>query len=342
MSTSIDDVATIEGRGTQLVSVYVPPEKSIQMVVDRLKREHAEADNIKSKQTRDAVQRALTLAQNELYAVKQHGDGLVVFAGIDSNGNEHAYTFTDVPVSSYRYHCNSTFLTDPLCKSLDNRDRYGLIVIERRAGTIGRLVGDDIQHIRDIESDAKGKHNAGGFSNRRFDRVIEESTENFYDEVAEAADAAFDSDSIEGVIVGGTNITKDDFVSHLPHNLAQQVIGTFRVEYYGNEGLSDLVRRADETITQAGQQTARRAIDTFFTRLRLDDPVVYGRDETAHAAELGAVETLLISDDGNELIEQVEQMGGDVVTVPDTFEAGTRFHEMAGGVGALLRYPVQS
>lgn len=340
----IDELESIDGTGTQLVSLYIPPSKSIQRIIDRLKSEHAEADNIKSKSTRDGVQRALTMAMNELYQVERHGDGIVLFAGIDSDGTEHTFSFEDVPVSSYRYHCDSSFLVEPLYEALDDRDRYGLIVVERRAGTIGRLVGDDVQHVRDLDSDAKGKHNAGGFSNRRFDRLIEESTDTFYDDLSDAADDTFDADAIEGIIVGGTNITKDDFVDHLPHELAQQVLGTFNVEYHGEEGLSELVRRADETLTQAGQQTVRRLVDDFFTRLCTDDPVVYGREQTLRAAEMGAVETLLIDPymaaPESDVVEQVEQMGGEIIEIPETFEDGQRFHQMSGGIGAILRYPV--
>jgi peptide chain release factor subunit 1 len=337
MTVDIETVSQVDGHGTQLVSLYVPPSKSIATAVSRLKSEHAEADNIKSKSTRSGVQRALTMAINELQSVRTDG-GVVVFAGIDEDGTEHAYTFVDVPITSYRYHCDSEFLVEPLVRSLDDRNRYGLIVVERRAGTIGMLIGDDVRHIRDLSSDAKGKHGAGGFSSRRFDRVIEESTEDFYDDVADAAREAFDPDEVEGVLVGGTSITIDDFVDHLPHEFS--VLGTFAVEYHGTQGLSELVRRADETITQAGQQTARRVVDDFFTRLRDDGTVTYGRDETERAAEMGAVETLMIGDDAEDLVEQVEQMGGDVVRVPDTFEAGNRFHRLSGGIGALLRYQV--
>lgn len=339
MHVDIQSIASIAGHGTQLVSLYIPPSKSIQTVINRLKSEHAEADNIKSKSTREGVQRALTLAMNELYSVEEH-TGTVVFAGTDVDGVEHTYTVTDTPITSYRYHCDSSFLTEPLESALDDRDRYGCIIVERRAGTIGLLVGDDVQHIRDLDSDAKGKHNAGGFSNRRFDRVIEESTDDFYDDVSDAAETAFDPDELDGVLIGGTSITTDDFVSHLPNDLASMVLGTFSVEYHGQEGLTELVRRADETITQAGQKTARRVVSEFFTRLRTDDPVVYGADSTARAAEMGAVATLLTTDGDTELETTVEEMGGDVVSVPTTFEDGNRFNELSGGVGALLRYPV--
>lgn len=343
----LDEIDGVEGKGTQLVSLYIPPDKSIQSIVNRLKREHAEAENIKSKQTREGVQRALTMSLNELQTVpKQSDSGIAIFAGVDVDDNEHTHTAIGVPVNSFRYHCDSEFLTEPLRLSARDDDVYGLIVVERRAATVGRLVGNSIEHIRDLESDAKGKHSAGGFSNRRFDRLIEESTSNFYDEVAEVAEGTFDPEDIDGIVVGGSNLTKDDFLAELSTEYQDMCLGTFSVEYHGNEGLEELVRRSEQVISDSQEQTARRACDEFFSGLRNDEPVEYGRDQVERAAEMGAVDSLLIDPDVlysgemDSAVENVEEMGGSIVEIPRTFEDGRRLCEMSDGIAAILRYPI--
>jgi peptide chain release factor subunit 1 len=48
------------GTGTELVSVYVPAEKTLRSAHDRVRSEQTQASNIKSKQTRTRVQRALS------------------------------------------------------------------------------------------------------------------------------------------------------------------------------------------------------------------------------------------------------------------------------------------
>jgi len=340
----LSELEAVEGSGTQLISLYVPEDKSVQSVINRLQSEYAEAENIKSKSTRQGVQRAIKLAINEL---RVHGElGTIVFTGVDTDGVEHSFSVhPSEPVRSFRYTCDSVFHTEPYRELRDDRETYALVVIERREATVGRLVGDTIAHVRDLKSNAKGKHNAGGFSNRRFDRVIEESTDDFYDDVSEAVEGEFDPDDLAGVIVGGTNITKDDFTDHLDYRFQDKLISTYSVEYTGEEGLQSLVRQADAEITAHAEESVRETLTDFFTRLRTEDPVTYGREPTKRAVEMGAVETLLISDakrhnGWQDTVEQVEQMGGEVVEVPDTFEDGNRFCGPFDGIGALLRYPV--
>ncbi|MFW5929186.1 MAG: peptide chain release factor 1, partial [Halobacteriota archaeon] len=45
----IERLEEMEGSGTQLVSVYVPPDRQLSDVVAHLRQEHSEASNIKSK-----------------------------------------------------------------------------------------------------------------------------------------------------------------------------------------------------------------------------------------------------------------------------------------------------
>ena len=74
--------------------------------------------------------------------------------------------------------------------------------------------------------------------------------------------------------------------------------------------------------------------------------MAYGREDTEEALDYGAVETLLVSealstDEIHSLEREVEEEGGDLVVVPEGFDRGARFSEGFGGVGALLRFPVE-
>jgi len=56
----IEELRDFEGSGTQLVTIYIPEDRQVSDVVAHVTQEHSEASNIKSKQTRTAVQDALT------------------------------------------------------------------------------------------------------------------------------------------------------------------------------------------------------------------------------------------------------------------------------------------
>lgn len=342
----IEQAEEIRAPATQLVSLYVPPSRRLTDVINRLQSEHAEAENIKSKSTRQNVQRALSLAINKIQSLGFMPDeGMVVLAGVDEDGDEFCYLFRDFesPIESYRYQCGKEFLLEPLYEALDDRCRFGLIVAERRRGTVGRLVGESIEECRTIESGAKGKHSAGGFSQQRFERLEEEATQNFYEKLVDEADRRFDTEALDGIAVGGSTITVDEFADELPHDMRELLVGTFEVEYAGEEGLRELVETASDAIQSRSEEEARQTMDEFFDRLRTDPQLVsYGREAVERAVEMGAVETLLVGPDerDEELLELVEDRGGDVVVVPDTFEKGNQFAEAFDGIGALLRYDV--
>ena len=96
-------------------------------------------------------------------------------------------------------------------------------------------------------------------------------------------------------------------------------------------------------------------IDELTERMSTGEEATYGIDETAEAAEFGAVETLLVVDerlrterqdegdwnrDANEIIETVEQKGGEVVVFSSEFQPGQQLSNL-GGIAALLRYRIQ-
>ena len=90
-------------------------------------------------------------------------------------------------------------------------------------------------------------------------------------------------------------------------------------------------------------------------RIATGEKVAYGISEVADAAEFGAVEELLIVDDRlrrerqgdgdwdldvNDVVESVEQQGGDVTVFSGEFDPGRQLRNL-GGVAALLRYRIQ-
>ncbi|EMA70995.1 peptide chain release factor 1, partial [Halorubrum distributum JCM 13916] len=62
----IEELKDYEGSGTQLVTIYIPEDRQVSDVVAHVTQEHSEASNIKSKQTRTAVQDALTSIKDRL------------------------------------------------------------------------------------------------------------------------------------------------------------------------------------------------------------------------------------------------------------------------------------
>jgi peptide chain release factor subunit 1 len=305
----IEELREYEGSGTQLVTIYIPEDKQVSAVVAHVTQEHSEASNIKSKQTRTNVQDALTSIKDRLryYDTYPPENGLVIFSGAVDSGGGQTEMVTRVlegppePIQSFRYHCDSHFLTEPLEGMLADKGLYGLVVLDRREANVGWLKGKRIEPVKSASSLVPGKQRKGGQSAQRFARLRREAIDNFYQEVAGMANDLFvpDRGDLDGVLVGGPSPTKDEFLDgdYLHHEIQDHVLGKFDVAYTDESGLQELVDAAQDTLADAELMADRRQMDRFFEELHEGDLATYGFEPTRRNLVMGSVETLLLSED---------------------------------------------
>jgi len=302
----IEELKDYRGSGTQLVSIYIPEDKLISDVVAHVTQEHSEASNIKSKDTRTAVQDALTSIKDRLryYDVKPPENGIVLFSGAIDQGGGRTDMVTKVlesppdPIQSFRYHCDAEFLTEPLENMLADKGLFGLVVLDRREANVGWLKGKRVEPVKSASSLVPGKQRKGGQSAQRFARLRLEAIDNFYQEVAGMANDLFvpDRHEMDGVLVGGPSPTKDEFLDgdYLHHELQDMVLGKFDVSYTDESGLYDLVDAAEEVLAEHEMLEDKQVMEDFFKELHDGETATYGFDQTRQNLNMGAVETLLI------------------------------------------------
>ncbi|MEF8830602.1 MAG: peptide chain release factor aRF-1 [Halobacteriales archaeon] len=304
----IEELEDYTGSGTQLVTIYVPPDKRIDDVVNHVTQEHSEASNIKSKQTRTNVQSALKSIKDRLrYYDDPPENGMVLFSGAVDTGGGRSDMVTKVledppqPIESFRYHCDSSFLTEPLSEMLSDKGLYGLVVMDRREANIGWLRGKRVEPVKSTTSLVPGKQKKGGQSQARFERLRLEAIDNFYQEIGEMANELFvpDRHELDGVLVGGPSPTKEEFLDgdYLHHELQQKVLGKFDVSYTDESGLYDLVDAAQEALADAEVMKDKAEMEEFFKQLHEGDLATYGFEPTRRNLVMGAVDRLLISED---------------------------------------------
>lgn len=79
---ALEEIRDLKGRGTELVSVYIPPDKQIFDVANYLRGELSQSQNIKSKRTNKAVSGALESILARLkYFKTPPANGLIFFVG---------------------------------------------------------------------------------------------------------------------------------------------------------------------------------------------------------------------------------------------------------------------
>jgi peptide chain release factor subunit 1 len=306
-----------KGRGTELISLYIPPDKQISDVVSQLRTEHSQASNIKSKLTKTNVQGAIDSIMSRLRYATVPENGIVYFTGaVDVGANKTNMETTIVeppqPIITYRYHCDSSFFLTPLEEMLKEAKTYGLLVLDRREATVGLLTGKQIEAFRNMTSTVPGKQRKGGQSAHRFQQLRLIAIHDFYKRIGDAASEVFltvDQKDFEGVLIGGPSPTKEEFESgnFFHHEIEKKVLGLFDVAYTDESGLSELVNAASERLEDLDLMVEKKLMQQFFRELVSDSgKATYGEDNVRENLIIGAVDILLISEDLRSVRETVK------------------------------------
>ncbi len=339
---------------TTLLSLYIPPGRPVSDVVNVLRQELSITENIKLKATRTKVQTALKAAIDRLVKIpKVPPNGLVVFAGEhDRTGETIALVFEPPePIKVFFYRTDKFFHTEFLEDIIAENDVYGLIVIERDEATIGLLKGNTIRVLDEVEGYIPGKHSRGGWSQRRYERIIEELTREFFKSVGSKATNHFlplvEEGKLKGILVGGPGYTKLDFVKgdYLEYRLKKLILPkAIDVSDQGEPGLKELVMRAEDLIRQHVYIRTQKALEKFNYHLAKDDGLaVYGEKEVMEALRLGAVKYLIITDDYprfDEVIKLAESKGAEVYVLTNDVPDYMWIKKTFGGLVGVLRYSI--
>jgi protein pelota len=163
----------------------------------------------------------------------------------------------------------------------------------------------------------------------------------------------------DAIILAGPGFTKQDARDYIAENYRdlEELITVVDTSSAGGRGVHEVLKRGAVEEVQDETRIAREAetIDELMVRIGDGAKAAYGIEQVKEAAEFGAVEELLILDerlrderqtegdwelDVNEVIETVEQKGGEITVFSKEFQPGQQLKNL-GGIAALLRYRLQ-
>jgi peptide chain release factor subunit 1 len=303
----LETLESKEGRGTELITVYIPPGKQISEVMNDLRTEWGTAGNIKSKTTRKNVQDGLTKAMEQLKLYKKiPPNGLVIFAGTISSGQlgvgdmETYVLEPPEPIGIYYYRCEHRFILDHLYDLLRTEESYGIVIIDAKAATFALLKGKRADIIKDISSGVEGKTRAGGQSARRYERLRAMHLNEYYNRVGgHITNIYLEMENLKGIIVGGPGPTKEDFLkgNYLHYELKDKILTTVDTGYTGHEGVKEVVERSKEFLRNVRFLEERKLIQDFLYNIGQDTGLAtYGEREVIQALKNSNVRTLLLSE----------------------------------------------
>lgn len=333
----ISELSNKEGRGTELVSLYIPPKKPIHEAIANLREEWGTAGNIKSDTTRNHVQDALTKTMQRLKLYRTAPDtGLVIFAGAlptNGPGSEVVNVYEIIPpkpVVQYLYQCDDHFHVEWLKDMLKEDKVYGLLSIDASDAGLGILSGDSLEIVDVLTSGVSGKTRKGGQSARRYERGREMELTYYYHRVAEHATRAFiDSNKVTGMIVGGPGPTKDEFLKSglLHYELHKKIVAVLDLGYSGREGVRELVEKAGDILKDVRLVEEKKLVQKFLFEVnRQGGLAVYGLPRVIEALQKASTEVVLVSDDQDmvKLEARCKKCG---TVKSETVQASKRIHE---------------
>ncbi len=311
LTKTINELSSISGHGTELVTVYIPSRRPIFEVIAQLRNEAGTASNIKSDLTRTHVQDALSKTIEQLKLFKETPqDGLVIFCGAIPNekgiGKEKIEIYSVMPpkpVQISLYRCDDHFWTDHLKEMMKDDKVVAILSIDTQETGIGILTGDRWEVIDSLTSGVAGKHRQGGQSARRFERLRDNELNGSYHRVAEHAKQVFIDDyDVKGVIVGGPGPTKENFLreEYLDYRLQKSILATLDTSYSGEEGVRELIEKAqNEGILQEFRvMEEKQLVKKFMKEVHAGRGLgIYGVHDVVKAMENGVADLVIVTDD---------------------------------------------
>ncbi len=307
LKRTLEMLADKEGRGTELISLYVPPGRRIHEVLANLREEYGTASNIKSRTTRKNVQDAIDRTSQRLKLFKEPPtNGLVIFCGAiprNGAGTERMETFVlepPEPINIYFYRCDARFHLEPLLAMVKERNAYGVIVIDTSDAVVAVVRGQRMEILQKFSSGVAGKHRAGGQSARRFERIREQSLNAYYHRVgAHAYELLSEIEGLKGLIVGGPGPTKYDFIEgdYLNYMLKEKILATIDTSYVGEQGVEEIVSKSGEILRGVRYMEEKKIVQKFLYEIGHETGLgVYGETQVRKYLNAGIVDTLIVSE----------------------------------------------
>jgi len=303
----LQTIAGKRGRGTELISLYVPSGRQISDAMNALREEYGKASNIKSRTTRKNVQEAITKVQQRLKMIDRTPEnGVVIFCGAIPHGppgSEVIETYVVVPpkpITISYYSCDDKFYVEPLMEMIKEKQVIGLIVIDNTEATIALVTGKSVEIKDEVTSGVGGKTRKGGQSARRYERIREMELNDYYKRVAEHANAIMlQEKALTGVILAGPGPTKEDFRegNYLHYQLQSKIIAVVDTAYTGDQGVKEALSKASEKLQNLALVKEKGLVQDFLREIGTDSGLAtYGENEVRDALKRGNARIVLVSE----------------------------------------------
>ena len=244
----------------------------------------------------------------------------------------------DVPIEDHALFVGATPRLLPLVRLADRYRRYAAVIIDSHTARIFVFGFGGIEAVGEIEGEKTRRTEAGGWSQARFQRHVDQHVTQHVKDVVGALDAITPTEGISRVVLAGDDVVIPIMRAQLPKHLEDKVADVIRLEMTAGE--PEVMERTLAAMRAATARDDAQAVAAALDAQRAGGLGAMRVDEVRTALANGQVHELLISDDVDDDVAE------ELVARARRTSAGVRFVDdrallrPADGVAARLRYRI--
>jgi peptide chain release factor subunit 1 len=249
-------------------------------------------------------------------------------------------------VASFVYRCGSEYYIRPLQDMLRDTETIGIVTIDSKDAAIATVNGTSITVHARMSSGVGGKHDCGGQSQNRFQRLHDEGVAQFRGRVAEKMNAIFLESGVKKIVIAGPAFCKNELADdkRIDYRVKQCIAGVVDIGYGDEAGIREALHRSGGLLDGIEYNRQRKLVQKFMEGISRGSGLsTYGTNEVRADLRAGKVATLLLSDglddvERRELEDMASTAGTAVEYISDATEDGAMLLKGFGGAAGLCRF----
>jgi len=302
---------------------------------------------------RESLEKDAEKIRDRVARIEGSANGLAVFAC--SGGDFFEVVPLAAPIPEHRLYISDEPHLYPLARLIDEFPRYVALVADTHVARIFVFAANALERADKVEGPKTKRHKAGGWSQARFQRHVDNYHAQHAKEIADAVARIARDERIDKIVVAGDEVIVPLLREHFPKDIAERIVDIVRLDTRAPE--HEVLQTTIASLQQKDAETDRERVDALLGAYRANGLACVGVEDTLKAFELGQVDELLISA-SPDAIEAGAPVGSTEPPAPSAPErtadtlvqqarntsARIRFIEDAsllspvGGVGAFLRF----
>lgn len=176
---------------------------------------------------------------------------------------------------------DKTPYTSPLFDILDNYQKYGVLLVDKRTARVFLVFLGDIEEYGMVHHDhVPGKHKKGGWfalAEKRYERHTEHHVKMHLKDVIDKFGDFLRDREIRRLIVAGPDEAIYELMKMLPESIKQKIVGRALIEKYASA--EEVLDKVMPIINEYEQMKESETLSELITRARKNDNAILGIDD---------------------------------------------------------------